>query len=526
MGRNNETGGTHDRGSHRHHNATGHTEINDIRLELSENQLKLPTLFDDALNIKSMVFAGSYSSKTGILRIQEIRGQMGSNWKVDIPAPFSHKIPLSSFLLSGIYDEKTDWLNVSEFIADLHGPQVMIKGTISGALSKLRTVVVEFDGELNNVPVNDISDYFPKYFWPDAYSWVNKNLADGTLNFVKAKSRFLIPKQGLPEIELMEGSVKLTGVSVDYLPPMPKGKNISADIVFDNETIDITMTKGQVSDIEMYKGHIALHGLNKIDQYADVNLTMDGSVGSTLAFIDNKPLGFASKLGINSKNASGKARTDLSLKFVVENDLTFEKIDIHATSKLTNLTLDKVFLGRGIHDSALVLKVDKKGMMVTGDVNFDSISARLVWSENFTNNPNYQSRYDLAVVNKDISFIHDLGLDMSLFPDEHIKGSIGANIRFTVFDKIDRRLEIHADITDTTLQSSDFSWSKAAGVEGSAEIIIDLERDVFVDIPKFEIMTDDMEIRGKASYASKGDRLAKIEALLGTQNTTQKTDNQ
>ena len=494
-----------------YHSATRQTEINDIRLELSESQLNLPKIFDEMLNIKSLVLAGSYSSKTGITRIQEMRGQMAPNSKVDIPAPFNHKMPLRSFSFSGIYDAKADWLDVSEFVADLHGPQVLIKGAVTGALTEFETVVIEFDGELNNVPVNDLSHYVPNFIWPDSYDWIIKNLADGTLNFAKAKTRLLIPKEGILEVEFMEGFLKLTGVSVDYLPPMPKGENISADIVFDHKVMNINMTEGQVADMKMHKGHITLHGLNDVDQYADVNLTMDGSIRSTLAFIDNKPLGFASELGIDPKSALGKASTDLSLKFIIENDLSIDKINIQATSKLTNLTLDKVFLGRGINDSTLDLKVDKKGMMVTGNVNFGSIPAQLVWSENFEKNDNYQSRYDLTVAIKDVSIIHDLGLDIPLFSDEYLKGSIGANIRFTAFDDVDRRLEVQADITEAELHSSELSWSKAIGVEGRAEIVIDLERDVFVDIPKFEIIAGDMEVRGKAFYGPNGSRLAKIE---------------
>ena len=455
-----------------YYNATGQTEIRDIRLELSENQLNLPMLFDDMLNIKSLTLAGSYSSRTGIARIQEMRGQIGPSHKINILAPFNHKIPLRAFSLSGIYYANADWLDVSEFIADLNGPQVLIKGSVGGAFTKSETVVVQVDGELNNVPVNNLSDYWPNLFWPDAHDWINKNLADGTLNFVKAKSSFLISDKGVPKVEFMEGSLKLTGVSVDYLPPMPKGKNITADIVFDQESMDITITKGQVSDIKMHKGHIALHGLNDVDQYADINLTMDGSVRSTLAFVDNKPLAFASIMGVDPKNASGKALTDLNLKFIIENNLTVDKIDIQATSKLTNLALDEVFLGRGIHDSTLDLKIDAKGMIVTGDVNYESIPAQLVWIENFKNNSYYQSRYDLAVDIKDFALIRDLGLDIPLFPDKYLKGPIGANIRFTVFDDVDRRLEVQADITETSFQSPKFHGQSLQVLRGGLKLLL------------------------------------------------------
>ena len=490
---------------------TGQTEISDIRLELSENQLNFLAPFTDKINLKSLVLEGSYSSKTGITRIRDLRGQVGANWKVHILAPIDHKMPLRSFSMSGIYDAKADWLSISEFVADLHGPQVLIKGAVTGAWTDTAAAVIEFDGELNNVPVSDLSRYWPKAIGQPAHKWIAENLSDGILDFVKAKSRLEISKQGEPRVESMEGSMKVRGVSVDYLRPMPQGKNISADIQFDHKAMSITLTKGQVGDLNLNKGRVVLNGLNEVDQYADVKLTMGGTVRSTLAFIDHKPLGFTSELGIDPKNTKGKAQTDLSLKFIVENALTFDKVDILATSKLSDVALDKVFLGRGIHDSTLDLKVDKKGMTVTGDVIFGKIPAQIVWSENFKNNSTYQSRYDLAAVIEDISQIRNLGLDIAPFSDKYLKGSIGANIRFTVFDDVDRRLEVRADVTETELQLPELAWSKAAGVSGRAEIVIDMERDVVVDIPKFSIKAADMNIRGKATYDPKGARLDKIE---------------
>lgn len=490
--------------------ASGDLEIEHIKVELAENQLRLPEPVAQLVNLKSGLLEGSYSSKTGLAVVQEFSGQLGANWNVYVPAPINHKMPLRSFSIKGQYDTIKDYAKISKFEADLQGPKVRISGDFTGMkdLSSPTRIVAEL--EIKDVPVNDVSRYWPKSIGTDSYVWITQHLSDGTLHQLNANTDIEVQKDGALSVKAMKGTMQLTGVTVDYLPPMPKAVKVGGDIAFDAKTFAITLTQGKTKSLALNTGKIRLTGLDVVDQYADIELSLNGSAQSKLAFIDAEPLGFASELGIDPSTASGQAQTDLKLKFILEHSLTFEQVQIDAQSRLTDFGLTKVILGRGIKNSSLVLKVNNKGMVVTGDVTFDSIDADLVWRENFHDNRSFRSQYDLNTTIKDVRQLRDFGAEMQPLADDYLNGPIGANIRYTVFDDVDRRLEVIADISDAEMKAPAFGWSKKAGVPGRSEITIDLERDVVVDIPRFAVKAADLNIKGAVRYAQDGTGMSEI----------------
>jgi len=489
---------------------TGQLEIDDMRVELAANQLRLPPPFSQTLNLKSGILAGSYSGKTGVAVIRELSGELGANWKVYVPAPIDHKMPLRSFFLKGQYDFGKDRLEVERFDADLQGPRVSASGEVIGITTKSQAVDVAVELKINDVPVSDVARYWPKTIGADPYSWITKHMSDGTLHELQAKSRFQIGEKGGLSVSQMDGTMQLSGVSIEYLHPLPAAREVSGNVVFNASSMDITLTKGKTDGLTLDSGTVRFTGLSEIDQYADIHLVIDGSVQSKLAFIDKKPLGFASEVGVVPGGASGTARTELGLYFILEHSLTVDQVQVEATSKLTDVSLAKVLLGRGIHQGDLDLKVNNKGMTVTGNVMFDSIEAQLVWRENFEDSRTYRSRYDLSVVISDVRRLRELGLEMQPFSEDYLKGPIGANIRYTVFGDVDRRLELTADITDAEMQAPAFGWSKKAGVAGRSSITIDLERNVVVDIPNFSVKAADLNIKGTAKYAADGTGMSEI----------------
>lgn len=490
--------------------ASGDLEVENIRLEIAENQLQLPAPFSQALNLKSGLLEGAYSSKTGKVIIQEFSGELGANWNIFVPAPIDHQMPMRSFLIKGEYDRNIDHFKVSQFEADLQGPKVTFSGDISGFLDASKPGRVAADLVINDVPVSDVTRYWPKSVGTDPYGWITQHMSGGTLHQLRAKTEFEIGDSGKISVKEMKGKMELSVVTVDYLPPMPKAFNVAGDVVFDDKTFNITLTQGKTKNLMLKSGSVRLTGLNEIDQYADIQLVIDGSVPSKLAFIDAKPLGFASELGIDPGTASGQAQTDLRLKFILEHALTYEQVQIEAKSQLTDVALSNVILGRGIKNSALDLKINNTGMTVTGQVVFGAIASDLVWRENFQDSRIYRSQYDLTTKIKDVRQLGDLGLDMQPFSKDFLSGSIGANIRFTVFDDVDRRLEVVADITEAEMQAPAFGWAKKSGIPGRSEITIDMERDVVVDIPKFAIKAADLDIKGTVGYAADGTGMTEI----------------
>ncbi len=483
-----------------------------IRFDLKggEGDLILPQPFAQPIPIHSVAFKGSYTGDTQQTIIDDLQVELGPNWMVNLPSPINHQMPLRRFSMAGTFDGAAGTLNIDKFDGDLHGPSVSFVGNASGVGGSGR-IVINVDGEISNVPINALGRYWPKDIGADAREWVTSHMSGGTLRLIKAAAAIEFTENGELKFNKIDGIMKAGDVDVAYFPPMAPAQIRQADITFNEKSMDISLYDTTSKGLEISKGKIRLSGLDEVDQFADINLSIEGSLKSKLDYIEQKPLQLASKIAFDPATAKGQAQTDLQLKFMIEHELSLDRIEVSARSKIKDVTLSDVFLRRDIHDSYLDLKIDNAGMTITGDVNFDDIPAQLVWRENFGRGQAYRSRYDLSAVIKDVRDIDDLGLDMSSLTDEYISGAVGASIRFTIFDDIDRRLEISADITDAKLIAPGFGWEKEIGAAGRAEIVIDLERDVVVDIPSFSVKASDLLVRGAMKYAADGTGLNRVE---------------
>jgi len=475
--------------------------------------LYLPEIFGEPIRVDHVVFRGRHAADTNATEIEELNVRLGPNWNVPLPAPINHRMPLRSFSLKGRFEGAAGRFEMDEFKADLNGPTVLATGLVSGLPhgSSDGTPIADIRGELHNVPVTDIPRYWPAPLGSDAHTWVSTHMADGTMEKATATVRIKVGANGALAIDKINGEMRVRGTTVDYLSPMPPVRKVDGDIVFDREAFRIKILKGVSETLEVRSGQIDLTGLDQFDQYADIALNVSGDLKTKLFYVDNEPLGYVSKLGIKPESASGTAETNLKLHFILEKTLTLEQVDVMATSVVKNVALEDVFLGRGINDGAVDLKVDKEGMTLTGDVKFATIPAKLVWRENFGKKRPYRSRYDLSAVIDDVRRIEDLGLDMEPFSKDYVRGKVGASIRFTIFDEVDRELEVTADITDASLAAPAFGWEKKTGVRGRADVVLLMERDNVVDIPRFSVKAADLIVSGSAKYVADGDGLARID---------------
>ncbi|MEK9722455.1 MAG: AsmA-like C-terminal region-containing protein, partial [Rhodospirillaceae bacterium] len=273
----------------------------------------------------------------------------------------------------------------------------------------------------------------------------------------------------------------------------------------------IYVGKARSQGIVVTGGRIVLSGLNQVDQFADIDLNLKGSIADKLAYIDRKPLQFASALSIDPRQAGGTAATRLRLFFILEKTLSLEQVQVWARSRLDDVSMANVFLGRAINKGTLDLRVDKRGMTVNGSAQFDSIPATFAWRENFDETPEFRSRYTVTARLDDIDHIRDLGLDMAPFTGDFIRGAVTANVAFTVLDDVDRHLEVDADITAADLKAPAFGWAKPAGTEGRARVVLNLARDLVIGIPEFSVEAADLTVKGAAKYALDGTGLERID---------------
>jgi len=474
-------------------------------------KLHLPKPLAQTLNVTAVALEAGYKGGVNGGEIKKFNVQLAPNSAVMLPAPISHAMPVKSFRMSGRFENGGATWAISKFDADLNGPKLSVTANLTGIGQSKSAVGIGMSARLESVPVADIDRIWPKTLGADAYTWVTTHISKGVVPKLEFKGRFrLLPSREL-EVADLSGTMNVKNTVVDYLPPLPAVKVSSARMEFDESSYTIHIGKGRSGPISLSGGTVVITGLNQFDQFADIDLNIDGPVAGQLNYINHKPLQFAKALGIDPRRAGGNATTRLRLFFILEKTLGFDDVQVWARSRLTDVSMANVFLGRGINQGQLDLRVDKRGMDVGGTARFDNIPARFAWRENFADRRQFKSRYNLNARINDVKHIRDLGLDMEPFSGDYVQGAVDAEIEFTVLDDVDRLLRVSADITDASLSAPAFGWAKPKGAKGEATVTMNLAQDLVVDVPEFSVKAADLTITGAAKYAADGTGLERVD---------------
>ncbi len=494
----------------------GKVEWMGFNLTGGKGVLNLPAPVAQSLPVDRVVLRGRYEGAENHIDVEELTLALGPKGRFMLPAPANHLMPLASVSLKGRYLTDTHRLEITEAKADLQGPSIKFSAVVDGfqgfgGFGKDTDISIDIKGELRDVPVDELASYWPAAWGTAAHQWTVPHLKDGMMQKARATVRLWSGGDGNFELVSLDGDMEATGVTVDYLPPMPPVRGTDAYMKYDDKTFNVFISKGESRNLTIREGTVFISGLDEVDQFTDVRLSIDGPFADQLAYLDNPPLGYASAIGIDPKTTKGSAETELRIDFLMEKTTTLDTINISAKSKVSDVAAAKAVLGRDITGGEIDIRVDKKGMDLTGTVNIGKIPTALVWRENFGDKKEFQRRYDLKArigVARDVAA---LGLDVAPFTDKYIRGAVDANVRFTIFNDINRRLEVQTDIKDAELSAPAFGWRKKSGVPGQATIVVDFEGERISGVPRFVIAADDLKIRGWATYGKGDEGLRRID---------------
>ena len=343
-------------------------------------RVRLPAPFAQELPVEGLTVRGSYDGPSGTFSIDDLNADLGEQGRFVLPASDGHAVPLKSVRARGQYLAGENRLKVAALDADLQGPEASFSATIVGAD---RTLTGEVKVSLGDMPVDAVARYWPRAWGTDAHQWTTANLSDGTVRRATAKLSFKATRDGNFNLAAIGGDMALEGVTVDYLAPMPKVRNVAGTVTFDRTRLDIAVSGGQSGGLAVTEGRIVFTGLDAYDQYADIDLSIEGPVRDAVELIDHQPLGFASTIGLKPAKTSGIASTKLKLKFIVEKALSADQIKVSASSEMTKVAIADVIGGLDIVNGDLALEVENQAMTVHGSADLGTIPVSLTWRRNF-----------------------------------------------------------------------------------------------------------------------------------------------
>ncbi|MEO5336589.1 MAG: DUF3971 domain-containing protein [Magnetospirillum sp. WYHS-4] len=503
---------------------TGQIEAVGFDIKGSDGHLALPDPFAQRIAVKAVTLKGRAGGPDENLIVEHLGIDFVDGARLLLPAPTNHEMPIRTLRAAGVYSGQARTADISLLEIDLSGPRLSVAGRAEGIASAPGTTVTAH-ALLAGTRTDDLKRYWPKAWGSDAHAWVTTHMSEGGVPRAEADIALRFLPDGKVALESLTGDMDIENVTVDYLPPMPKARKAYGRATFNPQRFDIVLSRGEVRDLAVRKGTVFLTGLDQRDQFADIELFIDGPVRGALELVDHKPLGFASALGVLPAGARGTAHTRLKLDFILEKTVTMDQVDVAAEAALKGLRLANAVLGREVGDGELDLKVDKQGMDVRGNIRLAGVPATLLWRRNFGDKAAVVSHYDLRGRIPDVRNTEDLGLGLGPFAGNYVRGAADIALQFTQFKGGRNRLKASADLKDLSVDIPAINWYKSMGVEGKADLGLVLQGETVTDIEEFSIVASNLVVTGDAVYSKAGtglDRLRFTRLAYGNGRTDMK----
>lgn len=432
----------------------------------------------------------------------DLKGDQG---KIRLPAPAGFYYDMTSASLKGSTENALKQLNISELkIALAEGPH--LSATIGLDHLGESPVEITVNANYEHVAFDALKHLWPETLAADARDWVVANMGKGMMQEGTISVGAVWHPQGTGDLDVQKltGNFKATGLTVNYITPMPQVHDGWGQASFDLKSFRIKVEGGQVAGLKVTGGDVVFTGLDKADQLAAIDLNVAGPLSNVLKLIDQKPLGYASIMGIDPAVVGGQSNTKLSLNFPLLKNLRLEDLAIKVHSDLEGVKLPKVFAGLDLTQGTLGLDLDAKGMDVVGPIQLSGIAANLQWRENFISKSPFRSRYALYAPDFDVKHLAALGLDSPPFVAPWMEGSLGATVVVTSSGKGKADVDVTADMAAARMSLPGLDWRKEVKTTGGAKVRILVDNNRIASVPLFDVVAGDLKTNGSVAFGPDG----------------------
>lgn len=391
-------------------------------------------------------------------RVQSIDFDLtGGAGQIEMPALYARPVAVAGLRLRGVATDDFTRIGISEAVLDLPQGAVVaqISATRIGAQWSLR-----FDGKASDIEIDALPEYWPEGVAVDGREWLLANVRDGRIETASLSliARFTNGDRAHFEVESLHGGIRVDGASIDYFNPMSKVTGVSADMTFTGDRFDIAIGGGQLRDLSVDTGSVVITKLDTDDPEIAIDLTMRGSLQTALSVLNEPPLGFLGRLGLDPAAITGRAATRMVLEFPLSKTLEVEQIAIAAGATLRDIALKEGPLGLALLDGVLELQVTGLGIAADGSMTLNGVPVTLDWQEKFSSDAAFQRRVTVGGLAGNAAR-QALKMPQWSFLD----GDIGAELIYTKSFDGSAEIVVAADLVAAALDFPQIHWRKPPG---------------------------------------------------------------
>jgi len=429
----------------------------------------------------------------------------GSNGELALPDIMKAPLPVTALTAKGKVDPDLDLISLENLTLNIDGPTFELTGQGDGFLGGRATddgaPVLTANLKGNGIDWKKLDGWWPETVAADSREWLIPNITSGIVEDLDATTKIRFAKGETPSVwvEELGGTFKAHDLTVHYLRPMPPIEHGVATAKFDSKQFAARIQGGDVGTIKLGNGDLLITGLDQEDQFISVGGDVSSPLRDALVLLDHPRLGYASKLGLNRDTASGDAAVHLQFDFPAEKNLTFAKVKIGVTAKLTSVGLPKAMFDQDVTEGNLDLILSQNGMRIAGPLKFGGIPLDLQWLENFTDDAPFEQQIRaIGTVNADQRAA--FGYETRPFFD----GPAQTDLTYISYRDGRGRIDANFDLTQSILTFDFAKWSKPAGQEGHGKVAAEMRDKRIHHIPLFDVTAGDLKTAGKIDFDAEG----------------------
>ncbi len=478
----------------RYDEVAGRLDIDHAQIAF-DGSLFLGPPFDQEVSLEALGGRGRYRLAGHLLEVDELRLGLRDPASVLLPPPIGHRLPLRSAFAQGRYLGTEGRLELSRLELDLDGPTAAASGLVT-----VEPFAAEIEATLAGLRVDDLERYWPRALVPGGHDWSTAHLSDGVVSELRLGLGMGVDANGETTVHRLDGAFAVDGLSIDYLPPLPRIRAVSGTATFGTDRFSFTTSSGQAEGVVLREGRVDLTGLDGDAEIASIAVVAEGTVPEAFALIDHEPLGYARAVGIEPARTDGRATVRLNLRFPLLNDLALDEIEVTAAADLANVRIADAVLGRDISDGTLTMAIDKQGVDLAGVARMESIEGRIAGRENFSADAPFRRRIEVRVAATAWDEVQRLLFGRPALPRTIIDGSLESRMRFTELWTDGGVVEADFDLADTSVEVPVLGWTKARGEGASARISGRIGPDRVFGIPEFSLTGEGLVVAGSADF--------------------------
>ena len=436
-----------------------------------------------------------------------------------IPGVDMAPLPVRDLTMRGRYDATESRFDLDEARIRLGsseepGPVFSLAGILDYD-PLARDWIINTDAALEQVPLLDLSTYWPESVAADARPWVVENVTGGMVDRATATLSVAVPGGDFDAAEVtgLTGTLNYRDLEVHYLRPLPPVVKVAGTAEFDLDSLRFAVETGRLEGLALGESRVTITGFTTADadkgsyERLAIETRAVGPVYDTLAILEHERLDLLSKLGLSAAGSGGAVSAQLGFQFPLSKDLSFDDVALQVEAAVHAGELRNVLFGQDMTEGQLQVVLDESGMELSGPLQLGGVPLTVQWKESFAENAQVRSFMEAEIPRSNDAQRARFGLDIG----DMVRGPLASTVSMVTRDNGLSTLQVSTDLKDATMSLPEIHWRKDPGTDGSLSLTIQLDSSGPLAYEDIVLQAGDLVARGRATPGRDGQGLGAID---------------